>query len=1341
MLRSQMGARAFGLHPAVLLWVRGRALVGALVAVALLLGLSATSTDDAQSAESCPTGWTAEGAGTCELRIATPSTATVTVPPEVHSLKIRASGAAGGYELGAESQAAGWGGADGGTLAVTPGEQLAVSVGGQGGDGSVVNTGSARVSGGKGGYGGGGEGGYGTPYEEIPGFYSEAESGSGGGGGTFVYGPSGTLLIAAPGGGGAGNGSSEFGGYGNETPEGGHGEMCGLYGPDGCPEVVGGKGGTDSAGGAPGAIENSHSSGTEGLIAGTAGGGPAKSPGAPGAGGRGASADGGYETCGGGGGGGGYYGGGGGGESNLCGGGGAGSGYLNPVLNETHVSYGSEGQGVVVFRFSHASTKTEISGKIQTPFGDGLGGASVGLYGQTTKGAVVSLQTATEKSGEYSFFVEPGTYQVSPIPTNAATGGDEFETAGERCDGTATAHSCANIALASEQDAVANFSAGFQLAGLVSGAEGKGVAGATVLIQDEEQGTLQRASVVTDAEGRFKERLAPGSVTASVEALNGTEFFPDVSTDCTPSNTSCAVKLDQDRSIEFSACVVPNPDGSPLPAKTPEPIPGAVIKAPLEAVGCWTPQNGTAKTATVFTTQKPVRLDGIDVNPSPGTTITLNTAGPTVTSGGPAQMLLDGFAMTTPAPLRLAYQQGASAAGGSGVSINDLGAGTGPYALGTSVFGLPVSLGTSGPLGYGLPFVESTGQTVINGGLQVPGDTRATWNVLEGKFTDSNGNGAASLGVSGQIIASDRLGLIGQACISLNDWEPFEGELGELSGLQGCYNPAQRQIVASVMWKTPTALARFAGDIYGTAAFQNAASAATGQLQGYKLQSFQIQFDHLNTTTYTDGGLPDVRESGIPIGGGFYLQSLGGGWQNNLSTNTYQSINGTIGISAGPEFDIADTMVSLLRLDGTVAIQPPQSPGDSWVYVVAANGTIGRLTPFELRLAHADLSYRLSLANPLGTLHSEVNATLPVVGGFSGTLDGQSDNHGIALESTQTVKLFKLLGTEDLLVNADNVIPGVGGGPVNAKLADCFSTSSGFSTGFLLEFATGSVKPGCNMGALRHPQGVPATASSAGSLTFHLPPRLSGTLLAVHGVSAAPSVKLSGGRLTLDARPSAEPQYTSHALIFTDTQGKTTYIALLHPRAGAYTVRALPGSSPIDSLLESDPLAQAKLHASVKRAAGCTDSLDYRLRPAAGEQVALYAEEGSERVRVGTPHAGAGRLAVPMIAAQRGRGKVIAFYTRAGSPVEVATVARFADAASNGSESIRALRLRGGTLSWQPVCGAASYEVTIVADHKTTQLTSTKPSVTLAAKHGAETITVTAIDAHGEHEGTARRKV
>ena len=291
---------------------------------------------------------------------------------------------------------------------------------------------------------------------------------------------------------------------------------------------------------------------------------------------------------------------------------------------------------------------TRISGKIITPFKDPEAGVKVRLAG------TASAETTTAEDGTYSFAVTPGTYTVTPEPANLPVGADEFEP--EQCPGSrgtsvvseAKVPDCEGIVLANEEEKVVNFNAGYTVTGQVKGLEGQGVEGATVLLQDEEQHTLHKTEATTNGEGVFTARLAPGSVAGFVKPLAGVEFFPVPSTDCKPSNTSCEVNLNEDRLIEFSACVGTEPRRRTAAGHHAEPDPRAQRPSGIaEAVGCRTLTNPNPNgEATIFTSNKPVRLDGIDVKPSQGTTLQLDAAGPTVTSNGPAQLLIGGWPVT-----------------------------------------------------------------------------------------------------------------------------------------------------------------------------------------------------------------------------------------------------------------------------------------------------------------------------------------------------------------------------------------------------------------------------------------------------------------------------------------------------------------------------------------------------------------------------------------------------------------------------------------------------------------------------------------------------------------------
>ena len=210
--------------------------------------------------------------------LSSPGSYSFTVPPEVTSLTLTVTGAAGGTASGGE------GASVTATVAVQPADQLSVAVGAPG-------------SGGAGGTGGGGAGG------------AASTGGAGGGGASVVSTVSpapGTspLLVVAGGGGGAGGGASGgLGGGGNAGFPGAVGSAGIGGGGPGTSSGVGGGGGSAFGGGGNGA------SGSLGLGGGGGGGG----------------------AVGGGGGGGGYYGGGGGGGGGfgaVAAGGGGGSSFV-----------------------------------------------------------------------------------------------------------------------------------------------------------------------------------------------------------------------------------------------------------------------------------------------------------------------------------------------------------------------------------------------------------------------------------------------------------------------------------------------------------------------------------------------------------------------------------------------------------------------------------------------------------------------------------------------------------------------------------------------------------------------------------------------------------------------------------------------------------------------------------------------------------------------------------------------------------------------------------------------------------------------------------------------------
>jgi hypothetical protein len=299
------------------------AAIGVVVLGACALGFGAGS---AAGAVSCPSGWktgniglsdappawckfATNGYGTAYGGVSSPGNPkTATVPAGVTLLHLDAVGGWGDGQCNYPDVVSG-------DLAVTPGEQLTLVPGDAGGHGKETSGNVPNISG-AGGFGGGGSGG-GDDF---------AGQGEGGGGGSFVFGPSGVLLVSGGTGGqwypnAFSNASAQAGGAGQAWVS--SGATC----DNGNPLTTAGSGPAGGQGAAPSAPGTGGAGGADGT-------GPATSSSSFGNGGQGASGGGQNGGGSGGGGGGGYYGGGGGGEvtGDVGSGGGSGGDYHSSLV-------------------------------------------------------------------------------------------------------------------------------------------------------------------------------------------------------------------------------------------------------------------------------------------------------------------------------------------------------------------------------------------------------------------------------------------------------------------------------------------------------------------------------------------------------------------------------------------------------------------------------------------------------------------------------------------------------------------------------------------------------------------------------------------------------------------------------------------------------------------------------------------------------------------------------------------------------------------------------------------------------------------------------------------------
>ena len=366
----------------------------------------------------------------------------------------------------------------------------------------------------------------------------------------------------------------------------------------------------------------------------------------------------------------------------------------------------------------------------------------------------------------------------------------------------------------------------------------------------------------------------------------------------------------------------------------------------------------------------------------------------------------------------------------------------------------------------------------------LPSNTSASWDFLQGKFLDPGGEAVPSIGLSGQINLTNRMGIqAGQLCASINDWKPFGDDGGEISGLQLCWNPTQHQLTGLGMFELPKAAQKVVGDVYVQVTLQQALSRAG---ESCRATSSRPRRSSSTTSTPTASRRrPASRSStsrtpGSRSGSGSTCRTCAPASSTTSPAPTpltyitdplivqvlnalahplagmLSNVYGGVGISFGPEVIAAGVPVNLFRLDGTISLMPPQGPGDNWVSQISAKGTFGRLSPFEMQFANASLVYHWSLTAPEADFEAHVGATQgsfwSTVGGFSGDLRGIIDNDvGNLFEGVSTVKAGRLLGTEDVLVWLD---------PFHhqATLAACLTAGgvSGVSVGFDYNLTPGS---------------------------------------------------------------------------------------------------------------------------------------------------------------------------------------------------------------------------------------------------------------------------------------------
>ena len=179
-----------------------------------------------------------------------------------------------------------------------------------------------------------------------------------------------------------------------------------------------------------------------------------------------------------------------------------------------------------------------------------------------------------------------------------------------------------------------------------------------------------------------------------------------------------------------------------------------------------------------------MRLDGIDVQPTGNTTITLDPNGPHVSSDGPVTVWIDGI------PAWKSAHFGMTFSGGAGGAVSDIESGSASTGITPNLFGWPINIGTGNPVGnnggtVGVPWIFSPGITTISLQAQVgprfPATMQAQWNFGDGKFERPGPNGqpegVQSVALQGTVELTNRRGMQFGGCFA-----PFNDKQLKLFG-------------------------------------------------------------------------------------------------------------------------------------------------------------------------------------------------------------------------------------------------------------------------------------------------------------------------------------------------------------------------------------------------------------------------------------------------------------------------------------------------------------------------------------------------------------------------------
>jgi hypothetical protein len=266
----------------------------------------------------------------------------------------------------------------------------------------------------------------------------------------------------------------------------------------------------------------------------------------------------------------------------------------------------------------------------------------------------------------------------------------------------------------------------------------------------------------------------------------------------------------------------------------------------------------------------------------------------------------------------------------------------------------------------------------------------------------------------------------------------------------------------------------------------------------------------------------------------------------------------------------------------------------------------------------------------------------------------------------------------------------------------------------------------CNVSGLKPAAFSSSLRARSATADFRLAGRKPFEVVAVTGLAGPPAVLLSGPNGVQITTPPAGQNATAPAddVLAVPSQ-KRTYIKLINPPAGAWTVTAQAGSTPITAVATAEPLASPSVRAHVHRLRADRFGLSYSIRPIPGQTVSFIERAGASARLIASAHGPHGQVRFRSAPGPGGRRTIVALVQQAGLPrarISVATFTAPAPATPSRPARLRLRRAHSALLiAWGRSQGAARYVLAVrLHDGRELQLVVSGRRLAIAAVPGID---------------------